>query len=435
MVMLRLRLSSVFRFLLAVGIGVLASSICISAIPEGQPISMDFQNADIKTVLRSFSVYSDKNIIASPDVEGPVTVHLEDVPWRSALDIVLKANGYAATEEEGVIRVGLWDQFLNEDIKIHEANRKREDLQPLTTKVVDVSFAKAEEITRPLKGLLSRRGVLEVDERTNSVIISDIERNTQDIAKMVKALDSETPQVEITAKLIDVDARLTRDLGIQWEASDIRIPGVQGEHGAVVDATGQIQVDPTQAGQQALSQPEAKLTVGKIIGPAGGFEATIQALERDNTANIISNPRITTLNNKEATIIVGKKIPLIVTDEAGNPITQLTTVGIQMRVTPHVNSKTGEITMDLHPEVSDLSAQATVQGGIIIVTAEADTRVMVQNGDTAVIGGLIRSNEGYYETGVPVLRSLPVLGRLFGSRSRVDEQRELLIFVTPKIVD
>jgi general secretion pathway protein D len=131
---------------------------------------------------------------------------------------------------------------------------------------------------------------------------------------------------------------------------------------------------------------------------------------------------------------VGKKIPLIVSDEAGNPITQLTTVGIQMRVVPHVNSETGEITMDLHPEVSDLSSQATVQGGIIIVTSEADTRVMVQNGETAVIGGLIRDNDSIYESGIPVLRSLPLVGRFFGSKSKVNEKRELLIFVTPKIV-
>jgi type IV pilus assembly protein PilQ len=435
MVMRRLKFSSLVRILVPVGLGVLVSGICISAIPESEPISMDFQDADIRTVIRSFSVYTDKNIIAGPEVEGPVTVHLEEVPWRKALDIVLRANGYGAREEEGIIRVGLWDQFLNEEIKLHEAERKREDLQPLVTKVVDVSFAKADEITEPLKPLLSRRGVIEVDSRTNSVIVSDIEPRTVDIAKMVRLLDNETPQVEINAKLVDVDARVSRDFGIQWTAEGVKIPGVQGEHGANLDATGQIQIDPTTTEGAALAQPEAELTIGKITGPAGSFEATLQALERDNKANIISNPRITTLNNRQASIIVGKKIPLIVTDEAGNPITQLTTVGIQMAVTPHVNSKTGEITMDLHPEVSDLSAQATVQGGIIIVTSEADTRVMVKNGETAVIGGLIRTNESIYDVGIPLLRDLPVVGRVFGSKSRVEEQRELLIFVTPTIVE
>jgi type IV pilus assembly protein PilQ len=420
---------------LVLSAGVLAAGICLSAIPESEPISMDFQEADINTVLRSFSVYSDKNIIAGPEVKGPVTVHLEEIPWREALDIVLRANGYAAKEEGDVIRVGAWDQFLNEEIKYNEARKKREDLEPLVTRVVDVSFATADEVIVPLEGLLSQRGVLEVDDRTNSVIVSDIPERVEKIAEMIHKLDNETPQVEIVAKLIDVDARLTRDLGIKWSADDVTVPGVQGTHSAELDATGTIESTPG-AGQTAtVAQPEANLNIGKVEGPYGAFEATIQALERDNKANIISNPRITTLNNREATIIVGKKIPLIVTDEAGNPITQLTTVGIQMRVTPHVNSKTGEITMDLHPEVSDLSAQATVQGGIIIVTSEADTRVMVQNGETAVIGGLIRTNESYYDAGVPVLRSVPLLGRVFGSKSKVDEERELMIFVTPRIVE
>lgn len=432
--MARMKLSKTVALFLVIGLGVLVSGICLSAIPEQEPISMDFQDADIKTVLRSFSVYSDKNIIAGPEVEGPVTVHLEEVPWRKALDIVLKANGYAATEEEGVIRVGLWDQFLNEDIKLNEAARKREDLIPLTTRVVDVSFSQAEEIVRPLENLLSRRGVLEVDDRTNSVIVSDTPDKVVEISRLIKALDEETPQVEITAKLVDVDARFTRELGIEWQAEGVTIPGIMGEYNAKVDATGQIEVDPTQ-GQAAVAQPEASLDIGKITGPNGSFEATIHALERENKATIISNPTITTLNNREATIIVGKKIPLIVSDEAGNPITQLTTVGIQMRVRPHVNSETGQITMDLHPEVSDLSSQATVQGGIIIVTAEADTRVMVADGETAVIGGLIRDNDGYFDTGVPFLRNIPLFGRLFGSRTNVAEQRELLIFVTPRIVE
>ena len=430
--MVRMKRSRFFGLFLVMGVGIFAAGICLSAIPEGEPISMDFQNADIRTVLRSFSVYSDKNIIAGPEVKGPVTVHLEDVPWRKALDIVLKANGYAALEETGVIRVGPWDQFLNEDIKINEAERKREDLIPLTTRIVDVSFARAEEMIMPLEGILSRRGVLEVDDRTNSVIVTDIPIRVDEIAALVRKLDSQTPQVEITAKLVDLDARVTRELGIKWSAEGVTVPGVQGEFNAAVDVTGQMEATGTT--QTAVSQPKAELSVGKIFGPNGSFEATINALESENKATIISNPTITTMNNREATIIVGKKIPLIVSDEAGNPITQLTTVGIQMRVVPHVNSETGEITMDLHPEVSDLSSQATVQGGIIIVTAEADTRVMVKNGETAVIGGLIRDNDSFYESGIPVLKSLPLVGRFFGSKSKVSEKRELLIFVTPRIV-
>jgi type II secretory pathway component GspD/PulD (secretin) len=179
--------------------------------------------------------------------------------------------------------------------------------------------------------------------------------------------------------------------------------------------------------------PVGSFSIGKVDGPNGSLEATLTMLEKENKASIISNPRITTLDNMEARILVGKKIPLIVSDEAGNPITQLTTIGIQMTVTPHINAD-GQITLDLHPEVSDLAAQATVQGGIIIVTSEAKARVMVRNGETAVIGGLIRNNETEYTTGVPFLKSLPLVGRLFRSMSTSIEKRELLIFVTPRIV-
>ncbi len=431
----RMKLSKAVGAFLVVSLSVLVSGTSLGAIPEHEPISMDFQYADINTVLRSFSVYTDKNIIAGPEVEGPVTVHLEDVPWRDALDIVLRANGYAAKEEEGIIRVGLWDQFLNEEITINEAERKREDLIPLTTRVVDVSFAQAYEIVQPLEAILSRRGNLEVDDRTNAVIINDIPDKVEEISSLILRLDEETQQVEISAKLVDVDFRATRELGIDWTAQNVTVPGLDGVYGATVDATGQIEGGTGGVGDATISEPKAELEIGTIIGPNGTFEATIHALERENKATIISNPTITTLNNREALIIVGKKIPLIVSDEAGNPITQLTTVGIQMRVVPHVNSETGEITMDLHPEVSDLSSQATVQGGIIIVTSEADTRVMVRDGETAVIGGLIRDNEGYFDTGVPILRNIPLFGRLFGSKTNVGEKRELLIFVTPKIVD
>jgi type IV pilus assembly protein PilQ len=181
-----------------------------------------------------------------------------------------------------------------------------------------------------------------------------------------------------------------------------------------------------------VGNPIGTFRVG-TSGPGGNLDVALEALASKNKAHIISNPRITTLDNQSARILVGKKIPLIVSDAAGNPITQLTTIGIQMTVVPHVNSN-NMITMDLHPEVSDLSSQATVQGGIIIVTSEAATRVMVNDGETAVIGGLIRSNEAEREDGVPLLKDIPLFGNLFKSSNTTKESRELLILVTPRIV-
>ncbi len=149
---------------------------------------------------------------------------------------------------------------------------------------------------------------------------------------------------------------------------------------------------------------------------------------------MISNPVITTTDNREASILVGQKIPLIVSDEAGNAITQLTTIGIMLRVTPHINSE-DRITLDIHNEVSDLSSQATVQGGVIINTSESDTRVLVENGETAIIAGLIRKIDGRLETGVPLLMDIPLLGALFKHSTDTKVSRELVVFVTPSIVD
>jgi type II secretory pathway component GspD/PulD (secretin) len=233
---------------------------------------------------------------------------------------------------------------------------------------------------------------------------------------MAKILDYKTPQVEINAKLVDVDERSLRDLGITWKATGFN----EGDAAA----------------NYAVNAPIAD-PVGVIdftlTGTDADFEAQLQALARQDKAEIISNPRITTADNKEAKIIVGKKIPLVVSDEAGNAITQLTTIGIKMSVIPHINQD-DRVTLDLAPEVSDLSSQATVQGGIVIVTSEAQTRVIVQDGQTAVIGGLIRSNDSNVEVGVPVLMDIPLVGNLFKSSNKVREKRELIIFVTPRII-
>jgi type II secretory pathway component GspD/PulD (secretin) len=188
--------------------------------------------------------------------------------------------------------------------------------------------------------------------------------------------------------MVDVDHQYSRELGVSWEALNLKGPNGVGDIVA----------------GQALTQPYTTLRAGTVQS-WGDLNVVLQALEKDNKANIVSNPKITTADNAEASILVGKEIPLIVSDEAGNPITEMKKIGVVLRVTPHVNSD-GTITMDLHPELSDLSSQATVQGGIIINLQEADTRVVVKDGETAVIGGLISDVESKLRTGVPVLKDL-----------------------------
>jgi type IV pilus assembly protein PilQ len=390
------------------------------ALPPGagEVVSLDVQGADINTVIRTLAEFSGRNIVANKEVEGPVTVRLKSVPWRNALEIILTTQGLSYVEEEGIIRVATAEELREEEIAKQTAERKKEDLLPLEVRRIKVDFANVVELKQSLDKMLTRRGNIEVDQRTNSLIITDITSKIDAVEALARDLDSMTPQVEITANMVDIDVSVARELGIIWNADNLDI-GKQG-------------IDENIGVNAPVLDPVGTVRVG-AVRDYGTLSATLQALETQNKANIISNPRITTVNNRQASILVGKEIPLIVQDEAGNPMTEMKKVGITLRVTPHINSET-EITLDLHPEVSDLASQATVQGGVIINTTEADTRVIVKDGETAVIGGLIRENITSVKRGVPVLQSIPLLGYFFRSTSETKSKRELLIFITPKIV-
>lgn len=382
-------------------------------------MSINMQNADIRTILRAIADFSGRNIIASPLVVGQVTVALTDVPWIEALGVILRANGFGYKDESGIIRVDTAENLRNEELEAKSAAKKADDLEALVTQVVPIDFANAEEIKTSVESMLTNRGSVEVDDRTNSLIVTDIPGSVQDLAVLARELDTKTPQVHIDALLVDMDSRKSQEIGIDWGLLNVQPGSMNAAGDAVVTST--------------IADPVGQVRVGSVQN-FGEIRATVQALARQNIADIISNPRITTTNNREANILVGQKIPLITTDVAGNPITRLETIGIRLIVTPHINSDS-QITLDVHPEVSDLSSQATVQGGVIINTSEADTRVLVDNGDTAVIGGLIRGVTTRFESGVPVLKDMPLIGRLFRSESTNDEQRELVVFLTPTIVD
>ncbi|MFN8546927.1 MAG: secretin N-terminal domain-containing protein [Candidatus Eisenbacteria bacterium] len=383
-------------------------------------MNLDVQAADLRTVFRSIAEFGGQNIVADRDVEGPVSIRLVQTPWRQALDIVCRSAGLVALDEqEGVIRVATLRSYREEMLDREAAARKREDLMPVVTRVFPVRYASARELKAAVEPALSPRGIAEIDERTNSVIVRDIEARLSDVDALVTSLDAETQQVEIVAQLVDLDATATSQLGIDWSIANL--------HSTSERVSGAANVS------EPLLSPSGSLKLG-VVRKWGGVEATLDALERSNRANIISNPKITTTNNRKAKILVGKEIPLITLDERGNPITELKRVGISLEVTPYINSDK-RITMDLHPEVSDLSSQATVTGGLIFTTSNADTRVMVMNGETAVIGGLIRTNETKFAQGIPVLRSLPLIGALFQSTDTRKEKRELVILVTPTIVE
>jgi len=384
--------------------------------------SMDVDNADVRTVCRAIGEFAGRNILVAKDVKATVSVHLANVDWMDALRSVLRTAGLDYVDEGGILRVDEAGKLQTEAVQRETARSKQLEVAALETRIIRLNYANASELSAALAAGLTRRGNVLVEKRTNALIITDLPDNVDAVERMAISLDSTTPQVEITAKLVDVDAEALRDLGIQWGATGLQ-PGNDPANGSLdigVDTPG------------PSGPPRATVEYG-LVKSWGELDIKLQMLEQHRKANIISNPRITTVDNREAKIVVGQKIPLIVQDVAGNPVSQLQTIGIQLEVTPHL-TQDKKIVMDLHPEVSDLAAQSTVQGGVIINTSEADTRVMVDDGQTAVIGGLIRTNESTIRRGVPVLKDIPLLGFLFRSQSTVRQNRELIIFVTPRII-
>src|SRR6266571_1696414 len=381
--------------------------------------SIDVDGADVRTVMRAISEFSGRNIVIDRDVKGAVRITLKNVGWENALRTILRSMGLEYVDEGGIIRVDEAARLQSEATEREAARSKQMELIPLETRIIKVNYANAGELASALQASLSRRGMIQVEKRTNSLIISDLPNVVDRVEKMATELDSTTPQIEITAKLVDVDSQSLRNLGVTWGVTGLQPGG-----------------DPNNTLDINVTEPKlpASGTINYgLVKSWGAVSAELDMLELHNKANIISNPRITTVDNREAKILVGQKIPLIVQDVAGNPVSQLQTIGIQLKVTPHLTSDK-KIIMDLHPEVSDLASQSTVQGGVISNTSEADTRVMVDDGQTAVIGGLIRTNDSSVRQGVPILKDVPIVGILFRSSNVARENRELLIFVTPRLM-
>ena len=402
--------------------------------------SLDVQGADIRTVLRAISEFSGRNIVLANGVHATVNVSIKNVTWQDALRTVLRASALDYVEEGGIIRVDEAVKLGTEAVERETARAKAAEVAPLETRIIKLNYANASELSASLQPSLTRRGSIQVERRTNSLIVADLPNSVERVEKMAMDLDSTTPQIEITAKLVDVDTEALRGLGVEWNLGGTAAAGDAMEFfdGTPTNPPHALQPgnDPDQAivgdHNTPIADPATRIAYG-IFKPWGSFEAQLQLLEQNRKANIISNPRITTFDNREAKILVGQKIPLIVQDVAGNPVSQLQTIGIQLKVTPHLTQEK-KIIMDLHPEVSDLSTQSTVQGGVIINTSEADTRVMVDDGQTAVIGGLIRTNDGSVRRGLPFLKDIPLLGLLFSSNNTIRQNRELIIFVTPRLL-
>jgi type II secretory pathway component GspD/PulD (secretin) len=374
--------------------------------------SLNLQSADLLAVLRFLSEFSGENIVASAGLKGTVVdVQLRDVTWRQALEIIMKINHLAALEEEGYIRVLPLDELYSSELEMQKYLQDKENLVQLEHRILPVEHAAAEEIQSALVSVLSPRGRVDVDRRTNALIITDVSDNLDLVTEIVRELDQQTPQITISAKMFEIDSKSLFEMGVDWTVIQDDRSGEQSTSSGISEALG-------------------KFTYSTVKDNVN-LDAFLATMVSDNKAEILAHPEITTLDNKQATILMGQEIPLKVLDEAGNVITEMTQVGTQLTVTPHITSE-NDILMNLQPERS--SYEVDPGAGVIINTQKAQTSVVVKNGQTAVIGGLTTQDTKRFEKGLPLLKEIPLLGHLFKFSREEVVKTDLVIFVTPRIV-
>ncbi len=385
--------------------------------------NLNLQNADIHSVISFLADYADVNIVTAPSVSANVTLNLQNVTWRQALDIVLKTYSLAGVQEEGYIRVLPLNEYLQEQSSIEKQRADQRLLVGLEMRIFPIGYSAAKDMAKPLKSMLSDRGSIDVDERTNSLIVRDIPDNLNKVEELIKSLDKETQQIRISAQLLEMDTDILRELGVNW----------MGTGTAVNRRFGDTWYDTAAVSQTAdkVSDPIGRFLFGMLrADSAVNITAQISALASTTKLKVVAHPEITTLDNKLASIQLGEKIPIKQFDAAGNVVITFVDVGTILKVTPHITAE-NRILMLLKPERSQ---SKTDPAGIIIQTTNAETNVMVENGQTVVIGGLTTQDEEKLTAGIPILKDIPILGYLFRYTRKKVTTKDLVIFVTPTIV-
>lgn len=403
----------------------------------GKRVSLDFQDADIVNVLRLLGEVSKLNMVIGDNVKGKVTIKMVDVPWDQALDVIQRTKGLGKIYEDNVIRIDTLaniSQQQEEEAKAKEAMVKAEDL---VIKIFPVNYAKARDISESIKKVLSARGDITVDDRTNTMIVKDIKDKHEEISHLLKTLDKPTPQVLIEARIVQADSNFARDLGIQWGGDYSSNPGdynigiVTGPGGTTIGSpTTGFAVNLPATGV-AGSKGSIGFTFGKTVGDAFNLDLRLSAGETKGLTKVLSAPKIATLDNREAVIQQGESIPYKTVSQEGTK-TEFIDATLTLKVTPKVTPD-GHIAMNIKIS-KNRQGSIVVEGTPSINKKEATTEVLVKDGETTVIGGIYETTDQDNVSGVPWFYKVPVFGWLFKNTSKSNIKSELLIFITPKII-
>jgi type IV pilus assembly protein PilQ len=415
---------------------------------QGEILTMKFRDADLQAVVFYLAEFAGLNVVFDPGVTGIVSVSLVDVPWDQALDVILKQNKMGKVIEGNILRIAPMSVLTREREELLRLEESQELSGPLKTRTFWLSYSRASDVQALLTSKISQRGELIIDNRTNTLTITDVEDRMAILESMIEVFDTPTPQVSIEARIVEASSTFIRNLGIQWGFRSIQ--------------------DPYYGNQTSLKFPNKTLIDGALIprgivtkgisGPLGGYainlpapafttamgisfanvldtfrlDMALTALETSGSGKIISAPKITTQNNQEANIVQGRQIP-VQTVANFTVTTRYVNAALELRVTPQITAE-GTVIMYVRIENNAADFANLVNGIPPITTQSAETTVMVPDGGTTVIGGIYRTEDSITREKVPLLHKIPILGNLFKSFARTKQNRELLIFITPRII-
>ncbi|MBW1642816.1 MAG: type IV pilus secretin PilQ [Deltaproteobacteria bacterium] len=404
----------------------------------GEPIALDFYQTDIKHVLRIMKEVSGKNFAIDKDVKGSVTLSFDKpVPWDQVLDLILRMNNLGMLYEGDIIRIAQLDTISKEKKRrrselnaMLKANQEKKDLEPLVTEYITVAYSNVKsEILPHVKGVLTKkRGRATADTRNNQIIVTDTVDRIEMVKDLIQRIDRVTPQVIIEARVVEANTRFTREVGFDW--GNITIGPYTGLFGYTgTSITFDLSADNSPPGG---STGTAGFSFEKLTGiPFSIIDAKIQANESENNTKIISSPKIMTLDNKKATIKQGIDYPYEEESASGGTTIKFKKVDLQLDVTPHV---TPDNRISLKISVKNNEIGEIIDGKVSVTTKEAETELLINDGDTVVIGGIYKVTRTGGESGVPGLRRIPFLGWLFKTGRTSEQKAELLIFISPRII-
>ncbi len=416
---------------------------------QGERLSLNFQNVDVRSLLQVIADFTNLNIITSDSVGGTITLRLKDVPWDQALDIILQSKGLDMRKNGNVVLVAPRDEIAAKEKLELEARNQIADLEPLRSEAFVVNYQKAEDVRKLLSDdkqrLISKRGSVAVDPRTNQIFVQDTTARLEDVRRLLQRIDIPVPQVLIEARIVEADDRFSRNLGVRFGYGRVTNEVAVGGSNSLPSLPGATGGTVGTGGVSVINSNNVNLPAAGIGGfNPGSFNLTLfnssltrlinlelNALEADGRGKIISSPRVVTADKVKATIEQGTEIPYQQATSSGATSVAFRKAVLKLEVTPQITPE-GAIFLDVKVNKDSRGVETTA--GPAIDTKNVQTQVLVENGGTVVLGGIYEQQDRTTVTKIPFFGDLPVVGNLFKNTASINDRTELIIFITPRVI-